>query len=151
VSETLVTAESPRLVTALAPVLVRHANGLHPKKLQLRLGQVGADRRFAWLVENTVEGVRSELQQSLPRAWSKLYRRADVVLGAFLDSIAVERGAPIDLTTSAPDVLDADIRSRQTLQEVVAASSAISRRWGIATSLQLEDFAVALRAARAAN
>jgi hypothetical protein len=51
----------------------------------------------------------------------------------------------------APDVLDAGIRSRQTLDDVVASSSPISRRWGIVTTLKPEDFAEALRGARAAT
>lgn len=143
----LVEPESPRLVTALAPVLVRQVDGVHPKKLQLRLAEIGAERRFAWLVENTLDAVRRELLESPPRALARVYRRAEVVLGAFLESVTPRT----EYATSAPDVFDADIRSKQTLQEVMASSSPFSRRWGIATSIQPEDFFVALRAARAAG
>jgi hypothetical protein len=48
-----------------------------------------------------------------------------------------------------PDILDAQVRSKATLQDMLASSSTISRRWGILTALQPEDFAAALRAARA--
>jgi hypothetical protein len=69
--------------------------------------------------------------------------------------IEVNRGLYMDVAEPqgqnlAPDVLDAGIRSKQTLDDVVASSSPISRRWGIVTTLKPEDFAEALRGARAA-
>jgi hypothetical protein len=51
----------------------------------------------------------------------------------------------------APDVLDAGIRSKRTFDEVAASSSPISRRWGIITVLQTDDFVEALRGARASS
>jgi hypothetical protein len=51
----------------------------------------------------------------------------------------------------APDILDSGIRSKQTLEEVTEQSSAISRRWGIVTSLQPESFVDALKEARGAR
>jgi hypothetical protein len=56
-----------------------------------------------------------------------------------------ERGA------SAPDVLDEDIRTKKTLEEVRADSSSISRHWNIVTRLQPADFLEALRATRAVD
>jgi hypothetical protein len=50
-----------------------------------------------------------------------------------------------------PDLLDATIRSKRTLEEVRRASSEISQRWDIITSLQVEDFVQALKAARAGH
>jgi hypothetical protein len=70
-----------------------------------------------------------------------------VLLESFLSFVS----ARSDEGAAPPDVLDAAIRSKQTLNEVVAASSPISRRWGIASALQPEDFAVALRSAHAAH
>jgi hypothetical protein len=42
-------------------------------------------------------------------------------------------------------VLDAGIRSKQSLDEVAGSSSDISRAWGIISALQPADFAAALR------
>ena len=147
VRETLVAAEFPRSLAALAPVLVRHVNRIKLKRLELQLAEAGLERRLYWLVDNALEAIRHELHHSSRGPWRQLCRRAEVVLGAFLDS-----GVNAAPWPSAPalDILDADIRSKQTLEEVVASSSPISRRWGIVTSLQPSDFAEALRAARVA-
>ena len=65
----------------------------------------------------------------------------------FLDFV----GARHEQVKGPPDLLDATIRSRRTLEEVQRHASQPSARWGIATSLQLEDFVEALRASRAAG
>jgi transcriptional regulator with XRE-family HTH domain len=135
VRETLFTDE-PRLLTALAPVLNRHIARVNLWKLRADLVQAGLERRLGWLVENTVEAVRLALQGPSPHGG---YQRLAVVLATFLDSTAP--AAPV------PDLLDAIIRSTQTRDEVLAASSTISKRWGIVTDLQPQDFVDALRAA----
>jgi transcriptional regulator with XRE-family HTH domain len=147
IREALVGSESPRLVTALAPVLVGNIDHVNLKKLHLQLSEAGLGRRLAWLVENTLEAIRRELPGVSPAPWRRLYSRAQVVLGSFLDLVKVEshEGTP------APDVLDPSIRSKQTLAEVTASVSPFSRRWGIVTTLQPQDFVEALRSARAAR
>jgi transcriptional regulator with XRE-family HTH domain len=149
VRETLV-AGAPRLVTALAPVLVRNADRLNLNKLYLELREAGLERRLVWVVENTVEAIHQELADAPPRAWAQLCRRANVVLGAFLTSITAAHEAR-PLLAAVPDVLDTTIRSKRTLDEIRASSSAISRKWEVVTGLQPGDFARALRAARAGH
>jgi transcriptional regulator with XRE-family HTH domain len=145
VRETLVLADSPRLVTALAPVLVRNVDRINLKKLQAELVEVGLGRRLAWLVENTLEAIREELAHSPRASWARTYRRAEVVLATFL-----EFSSPLAAADGVvPDLLDRDIRSKQTREDVASRASAISFRWGIVTSLQTHDFAEALRGARA--
>lgn len=148
VREALVAAEFPRSITALAPVLVRNVDRLRLKRLELQLADAGLERRLAWLVDNTLEVIGDELHLAPRGPWRQLCRRAEVVLGTFLDGVNAERASRPSVP--ALDILDADIRSKQTLEEVVASSSPISRRWGIVTSLQPRDFAEALRAARVA-
>jgi transcriptional regulator with XRE-family HTH domain len=143
--EALVTPEFPRLITGLAPVLVRNVDRINLKKLHLQLTGAGLERRLAWLAENTLEALRREVADA-PPPWRRLYNRARVVIESFLTFLTAEpQGQNL-----APDVLDAGIRSKQTLADVVASSSPISRRWGIVTTLKPEDFAEALRGARAA-
>jgi transcriptional regulator with XRE-family HTH domain len=146
VREALVTAESPRLITALAPVLVRNIDHINLKKLHLQLTETGLERRLAWVVDNTLEAIRRELPTVSPAPWRRLYGRAQVVLGSFLEFITTETHGDF-----APDVLDIGIRSKQTLKEVTESSSPVSRRWGIVTTLQPEDFVKALKGARAAH
>ena len=145
VREVLISPGSARLVAALAPALVQNLDLANLTKLQLELAQAGLDARLAWLVENTLEAINQD-SHTRDREWKRLYRRAEVVLGAFAARAAAVLNAK-DLR--AVDVLDPSVRSQKTLEDVIAGSSVISRRWAIATSIQPEDFTRALREARA--
>lgn len=144
VREALLTA-TPRHLTALAPVLVHNIDRVSLRKLRADLAEAGLDRRLGWLVDNTREAVRLELRGPLRRPVALRYRRAEVVLDAFLGFA----GLPVDASVAPLDLLDTTIASPKTQREVAAAASSISKRWGIVTDLQLEDFAEALRAAHA--
>jgi HTH-type transcriptional regulator/antitoxin HipB len=137
---------SPRLLTAVAPVLVRNADRVSLRRIDARLADAGLDSRLSWLVDNTLDALRSEFDGSLPRPWAQLYRRAEVVLEAFQESAAAR-----SKRASGPDLLDAQIRTKKSLEEVRASSSPISRRWDIVTGLRPADFASALKAARVAH
>jgi len=134
---------TPRIITALAPVLVLHVDELNLNSVRAKLALVGLQRRLDWLIDNTLHAIQEELRRSPPRTRVQRYRRAELVLEAALDFSTEQRLPSPD---SAPDILDAHIRTKATLQEVLASSSAISRRWRIATALQPQDFIHALRA-----
>jgi transcriptional regulator with XRE-family HTH domain len=141
---------SPRHLTALAPVLVGNIDRVNLRRLRAELVDAGLERRLAWLVENTLVAVRGELPRSLPRPLSQRYRRAEAVLDLFMDFATLQSANQARSGGDAqPDLLDATIGSPKTRRKVAAASSAISQRWGIITSLQPEDFVDALRAAHA--
>jgi len=139
-----------RVPTALAPVLVANADRFGLSNLYLDLDKVGLGRRLPWLVQNTTEAIDLEIDADPPRAWAQRARRAAVLLSLFLDSVANGRHAGPDRPLPL-DAFDPTIRSKKTLEDVAAASSVISRQWGIVSTLQPRDFAQALRAARAAR
>jgi transcriptional regulator with XRE-family HTH domain len=134
---------APRLVTAVAPVLVRNADRVSLRRLEVRLAEAGLENRLGWVVENTLEALNAELEGSLPRPWAQLYRRAVIVLETFAETLPARSRKP-----AALDIIDATIRTKKTLDEVRNAASPISRRWGIVTGLEPADFATALKAAR---
>lgn len=144
IREAIATADSPRLTTALAPVLVRNIERINLPKLALQLGEVGLVRRLAWLVENTLQALQMDRPEE--PAQRRLYRRAHLLLETFREFLSQpeDQKAPLD-------VLDTGIRSKQTRAEVEASSSPISQRWRIVTALQPQDFAEALRRARVAS
>lgn len=137
----------PRLMTALAPVVVLHIDSLSLKKLLEDARSLGLARRFGWLVENILEAIRFELAKHLPREWSSRYRRADAVLDDFVRYLIL-RESPSPLGGDL-DILDAEIRSKKTIAEVRADASRTARTWGVVTRLKPTDFASALAAARA--
>lgn len=141
----------PRLITALAPVLANHAGTLNLLKLYAELHELGLERRLAWVVENTVAALDTLANESgsAAKGWSKLKRRAEVPFRLFVDVVAPR--TEIHGWKTAPDPLDPTIRSLRTLEEVKRSASKLSERWGVATSLQPDDFVQALRASRAAD
>lgn len=142
--ETLL-AGSARHLTALAPVLVENIDRLNLPRIHLAIAETGFARRFPWLLDNVLRALGAELAGGVAFTWTRRYRRAQLRIEMFLGSLALPRPP----RTAERDVLDPTIRSRETLDEVQASSSPVSRRWSIVTRLQPEDFARALRASRA--
>lgn len=143
VQETLLDG-TPRYLTALAPVLVNNVRHVSLRRLWADLARMGLERRLAWVVENTLEAVRIELQARPPRPRMLRYKRAEVTFDLFL---SFARGASPAERDSPPDLLDETAFSAETRHELEEASTEISRRWKIITDLKPEDFADALRAA----
>ncbi len=142
-------SEAPRHLTALGPVIVQNLERVNLRKLRADLAGAGLDRRLFWVLDNVLEALRRELRQPLARALAQRYRRAEVVLGMFLDSVPPLAIDPSRSAGAVPlDLLDVTIGSRKTVLDVAEASSDISKRWGIVTALQPDDFALALRGAR---
>ena len=141
---------APRLVTAVAPVLSAHAERLNLSRLYAELEKLGHERRLAWVVDNTLTALNTLVHtaDSDGAIWVRLRRRTEVPFKLFLDFVA-SRLAAAQSPEAPPDVLDATIRSRRTLEDVQRNASKPSLRWRIATSLQPEDFVQALRASRA--
>ena len=133
----------PRLITALAPVLVLHIDRINFTKVYASLAEAGLERRLAWLLENVSWALLSEIKGSPPRAWLKRYRRAALVVEKELAAAESRQREH-----AVADLLDRNIRSAKTRRQVEEAASDISRRWGIVTSIGPGDFAEALGEAR---
>jgi len=82
----------------------------------------------------------------LPRQTAVAYEQAKLVLrDAFVPWRLKNTGA--EARKSPEDILDPDIASEKSKEEVRKESSEISRRWRILSRIQVEDFIHALRAA----
>jgi transcriptional regulator with XRE-family HTH domain len=136
----------PRLVTASAPVLVEHIDRGVLSRLDLELRLAGRSLRAPWLVDNVRAALRLQLAGRLDRKWVSRYRRAELVLDTYLEGWSTPEAQGVHL-----DILDTNIRSKRTIEEVKARRSKQSARWGIVTGLQPDDFARALEAARAGD
>lgn len=142
VVEALVAASSPRQITAIAPVIVNQINNLNLNMLRLKLAEAGFERRLGWVLENTLEAVRGELA-SLRGEWRPKYRRAELVLRNLLVHWHIAEGGK-----PAEDILDRDIFSPETLDQVKGALPPPAKKWGIITRITVADFVEALRGAR---
>jgi transcriptional regulator with XRE-family HTH domain len=150
VIETLIGGD-PRHLAALAPVLVVQADDLRLPKLLIDLRDAGLQNRLPWLLENVLAAIRARRAGALSRPWSGLYRRADTVVENFLQSVSpnllLAQEVAVATHGAPPDLLDRHIRSSRGVREASEESSSISKRWGIVTVLQVEDFVEALRQA----
>lgn len=142
IAEALVAARSPRQITAIAPVIVNQIDNLNLNMLRLKLAEAGFERRLGWVLENTLEAVCNELP-ALHGEWRPKYRRAELLLRNLLASWRpAAQGEP------AEDILDRDILSAETLDQIKGTLPALARKWGIITRIGISDFADALRGAR---
>lgn len=137
IREALVAPRDARLILALAPVMVANLDGLNLDVLHDELRELGFPARVPWLVDNVRAALSlAEARPGRAAAW----RRAKVVLGDFAARQPPPAGARVDH-------LDPGLRSAASLAQARAAASEISRRWGVISELQPEDFAQALEAA----
>jgi transcriptional regulator with XRE-family HTH domain len=160
VREALVAGEPARQITALAPVLILNVERLNLTKLWVEFQRYGLERRLAWLIDSTLETIRLELvAPGLSRKQATPLRKAEVALSLFLRREGPRRiqrapaegvGPATDWTIDV-DVVGPPILSEKTLREIVSGSSAVARRWGVATALQTEDFVEAVRASGVTN
>lgn len=146
VREVLVSAESPRLIAALAPVLVGNIERVSLNGLWGDFREIGLERRVGWLVEETLLALRQ--RGDPPRALARQYRRAAVLMSSLL---SVWKPALSTRPEQAPDILDANLRSANSIAQVRDRRSASARAWNIVTTLQTNDFVEALRAAHEAG
>jgi len=109
--------------------------------------------RLDWALDCTVEAIKQESAQLLPREWRLKYRRAITIIEAFYGpSLALHQGRPYDAEHPLPyDVLDPEITSQEALKETIEKLSPIARKWRIATGIEVDDFVKALRGARGAD
>ena len=134
---------SPRLLTATAAVFVRNARTLSFQRIFRRLHDVGRENRLGWAVENTLLATRIvERSRASDATLLRLLREAQVLLQLFVDFATTLSNERRSL-----DVLEPSVRSQQTLAILEQKLSPVSRRWGIVSRLQPEDFASALEAA----
>lgn len=128
---------TPRLVTALAPVLIRNGEQVNLSRAQVELRRLGYEHRLPWLVDNVLEAI-TDLEAE--RITFKHAFASSANLELFRDLL------PKPPASAPLDILDSAIRSAKTMAKVHASGSDASERWHIVTALQPSDFADALRA-----
>jgi len=155
VLETLI-APSSRLVTALAPVIVRHCESINFHRIAERLRGHGVEYRIWWVVDGTYHALGERLKEPyLPRDLHRLYQRAFLLLERKklnLPQRGVEGEAPTALpvegATRAPmieDEFDRDLISERTIQLVKQNRDKLANHWRVVTRIKKADFEQALK------
>ncbi len=137
-----------RLVTAIAPVLVRNADVINLPKLAADLSRAGLQRRLWWVVDSTLRAIDGELSRPQSRVKANRLRRTTIILSRYLD---VVRDTEQPKERPIHDILDPLARTKASVARLIAGSSPVAKRWGIVTSIQPRDFTLALRVAHVSD
>lgn len=140
IAQTLLTSPSPRLITALAPVIVKNCESIHFDRLAETFKSRGAENRWGWALELTYKALEERLQEAyLPRQLHRLYQKAFLLLER------KKPAPPAEQDLSKEDELDGGLISQRTLDLVKQGRDKWARRWGIITRIKKEDFLKALK------
>ncbi len=155
--EVLLDGRNPRQITAIAPVLARNHDQVDLKRLWARFTDYGLQNRLGWALENVADAL-GQLSGRLASHDARPLRQAETSLRNFL----VVRGPVTDGWPGVPeapgagpgweealshlDVLGRKAQSWRTIRNTWSSADPVSRRWGVVSNLQLQDFIEALKA-----
>jgi transcriptional regulator with XRE-family HTH domain len=132
---------SPRLITALAPVLVEKIDHVSLSSLLIMARSHGLERRVGWLLDNVQDAVRSALHRTRGGLATLRYSRALIVLRPFLEEASLH--GPLSLKrlgadgeARPSDVLDTDIRGDKSFEQTWRRAHPIAKAWGVVTAIR---------------
>ncbi len=136
--------DSSRLITALAPVIVRHCERINFQRIarDLRTYAFGVRNRIWWIVDGTYHALERRLQDpSLPRNFRRLYQKAFLLL----ERKKSEASQAQEQLRDQEDELDQDLISERTIQLIKKNRDPLAQRWHILTRVKGADFEQALK------
>ncbi|MBI4212024.1 MAG: helix-turn-helix transcriptional regulator, partial [Deltaproteobacteria bacterium] len=138
ISETIIHGASSRLLISLGPVIVNHIKQVQFDRIEKQLREFHLENRLYWIIEGILRSINKRLEVYLPREVSLRYRKAKVVLEPRLSippSVFAVLGHEVP-----EDILDADISSQKTLEEIKTSRDELARKWKIVTRITEKDF-----------
>ena len=147
--EVLADGAQSRHITALAPVFVQNHKDVQLKKLWAQFVAYGLEARLGWALENIQASLQLAILGGGP-VWKSTVslRDAERALDPFGLWLEGQRQRIVDGPADLIGIKSVGSKSRA---EVLASSSAISKRWGIISRIVPEDFFKALKAADVAH
>jgi transcriptional regulator with XRE-family HTH domain len=142
VRETLVAGENPRALAALAPVIIRHIGQINLPQLFVRFRDYHLENRYGWLIDNVLGAITLTREGELSRKQALALAKAATVLQNHRERIQPRESGQALL---GEDYLGVPIATARTKNEVLRNRSEISRAWNILTTIQVEDFAKAIK------
>jgi transcriptional regulator with XRE-family HTH domain len=142
VRETLVAGENPRALTALAPVIISNIGQINLPQLFARFKDYNLENRYGWLIDNILEAIALVVQDAPPRKQALALAKAATVLLPHRERIHHGQAGHAYL---GEDYLGVSLATTRTKNEVLRTCSEISRDWHILTTIQVEDFAKAIK------
>jgi len=146
ITQALAFSSSPRQIAGLAPVIIRNHKIISLPRLQQEFSRLGYLNRLNWLLENTLHALNAAGKDESVRRLRLRNAKAELKLKNHLQH---QTPPPAEdaagKTEPAEDILDHDIASEKTLEDLRENRSELSRKWAVLTALREEDFIEALR------
>jgi transcriptional regulator with XRE-family HTH domain len=141
--ETLVGGASSRLITSLVPVIINNAPHVNFSYIQKKLAKYRLENRLYWIGEGIIRALDQRLTTFVPREQSLKYRRAKTILDNFFGiELRINKGRDFH-----EDLLDSDIASQKTLDQIKVSRDDLANKWHIVTRITEDDFYQSLLAA----
>lgn len=141
--ETLIEGSS-RLITALAPVIVRQCERINLQRIaqQLRTYAFGVQYRIWWVVDGTYQALGGRLNEPyLPSDLHRIYQKAFLLL----ERKKLDVGQVQEQLIDKEDELDQNLISERTIQLVKQNRDKLAHHWHIVTRIKKSDFEQALK------
>ncbi len=143
VIEVLVKAGFQRLILGLVPVIIQNVTNLNLLRTCMQLNELGLQHRLLWLVDGILSALSVRLKSFVSRERLLLYRQVFMNLKEQL--MKLEKFGSIRFSANQiEDVLDSNISSQKTLDQVRNNRDELARKWNIVTRITQEDFNNAL-------
>lgn len=145
ITETIITADSSRQITSLAPVIVKNISLVNFNLLRRTLEEFGLLGRLGWLLESISHAVVRVLENTTSRQRSVLYKKTIVKIDSLTNSIWFFWST--SGKNSPEDILDKTLVSQKTLEEIKSSRDPLAEKWRIITRITTDDFIKALKEA----
>lgn len=135
--ETLTGGMSSRLITSLVPVVVNYAREIHFDRILKKMSEYKLENRLLWIGDGITRTLDKRLATFVPREQSLKYRKARAILDVFFDVQFAIRRFRGDFSE---DLLDAEIASRKTFNQIMESRDDLAKKWHIVTRITEDDF-----------
>ncbi len=141
--ETLVSGASSRLIISLVPVIINNASNIHFDRILKKMQEYKLENRLFWIGDGIIRALNKRLGTFVPREQSRLYGKAKTVLNNFFWSNLDDTHGQ----NCPEDLLDSDITSQKTLDQLKESRDDLAKKWHIITRITENDFYQSLLAA----
>lgn len=140
IMESLVGGFTSRLLMALISVLIKNAKQSNLQLIEAKLKTIGLEGRLYWILNGTLNAIESRRKLFISREYLSFYKQAEKNLSLW----SLYMLTSMDKYNGLEDVLDSDITSPKTLDQIRNSRDGLAKKWNIVTRITQEDFNNAL-------
>lgn len=138
--ESLIGGFTSRLLITLVPVLIKNAKQINLQLIEAKLKGFGLEGRLYWVLNGISNAIEARRKLFIPKEYLFFYKQAEKNLSLW----SLYELQLLGEYNGLENVLDSDITSSKTLDQVRNARDELAKKWNIVTRITQEDFNNAL-------